>query len=67
MNKVNAKIEFEPTDKYLKAKKDLVQAMMSINELSPIQQEYLVREFIGAEGVAALINFMNMLQQRKTY
>ena len=64
MNKVKAKIDFDPTDKYLKAKKDLIQAMVSINELTPIQQENLVREFVGAEGVAVLINFMNMVQQK---
>ena len=64
MNEVKAKIDFDPTDKYLKAKKDLIQAMVSINELTPIQQENRVREFVGAEGVAALINFMNMVQQK---
>lgn len=63
MNKVKAKIDFDPTDKYLKAKKDVIQAITSIRELSPAQQEQLALEFIGAEGVAALINFMNMVQQ----
>ena len=46
----------EPTDKYEKAKQDLLQALKSYGELTPHQKEELLIDFLGAANVAALCN-----------
>ena len=53
MEDYKLKAELEPTDDYRKAKKDLIQAMMSIQKLSPQQQQMLAEEILGAERAAA--------------
>lgn len=49
----------EPTNKYAKAKKDLIQAMNSVRELTPQEQQMLATELFGAEKIAALLNLLN--------
>lgn len=41
----------EPTEKYKKAKADLVQAFKSYSDLTPMEQECLVKEIWGAAQV----------------
>ena len=60
MNEIKPRLDFEPTDKYEKAKKDLIQAMNSFCELSPYQKEKLFKEIAGAEVTDAFIRFMTM-------
>lgn len=50
--KVTTRIE--PTDNYQKAKQDLIQAMRSIQKLSPQQQQMLAEELFGAANVMVL-------------
>ena len=54
MDKFKITVGIEPTDKYVKAKQDLLQAWKSFGELTPAEREVLVREVIGAEKVAAV-------------
>jgi hypothetical protein len=59
MDNYEFKIGVEPTDKYEKAKKDLLQALKSFGELVPIQKEYLIKEILGATNVEILCNILN--------
>ena len=59
MDNYEFKIGAEPTDKYEKAKKDLLQALKSFGELLPIQKEYLIKEILGATNVEILCNILN--------
>lgn len=53
---------FEPTDPYEKAKMDILKALDSIRVLSPAQQKTLAKELVGAENVAALLNFVRQMR-----
>lgn len=44
-------IGIEPTEKYLKAKQDLLQAFKSYSELTPMEKECLAKEIWGAAQV----------------
>ena len=48
----------ELTDKYEKAKQDLITAYNSFRELFPDQQEMLVKELFGTAKVAAVLNII---------
>ena len=56
MAEYKVSLGLEPTDKYKKARQDLIQAMKSINELSPQQQKNLAEEMFGRAKVAAVID-----------
>lgn len=58
MSQYRPTVGIEPTDKYEKAKQDLITAYNSFRELSPNQQETLAKELFGAANVAAIINAM---------
>ena len=47
MNEYKVTLGIEPTNDYEKAKQDLIQAMQSIQKLSPLQQQMLAKEFFG--------------------
>lgn len=57
MNDLKIKLDIDPNDKYEKARKDLIQAMNSINVLDFEQQKQLAYELLGAEKMNLLINF----------
>ena len=48
MEEYKLTLGMEPTDDYKKAKQDLIQAMRSIQKLSPQQQQMLAEELFGA-------------------
>lgn len=48
----------EPTNKYDKAKQDLIQAMNSIRELSQQEQQKLFTELLGASGIATVLKLI---------
>ena len=49
--------DFRPTtDDYEKAKQDFIQAMISIQKLSPQQKQKLAEELFGAANVMAVLN-----------
>lgn len=54
MKSCNLTIDVQPTSKYQKAKKDLIVAINSYEELAPQEKELLICEFFGAEKVAFL-------------
>lgn len=58
MDQYRPTVGIEPTDKYKKAKQDLITAYNSFRELSPNQQETLAKELLGATNVAAMLNIM---------
>lgn len=57
-NSFKVKLNIDPNDKYIKAKKDLIEALNSINALPPQQQQQLAYELIGAEKMNLFISFM---------
>lgn len=59
MDKYKLTFGIEPTDKYEKAKQDLIQALHSLQELSPQEQRVLTEELFGAAQVAIAINMFN--------
>ena len=54
MEEYKLTLEMEPTDDYKKAKQDLIQAMRSIQKLSPPQQQMLAEELFEAANVMVL-------------
>lgn len=61
MNNYEINLDVDPNDKYQKAKKDLIQAIQSINSLDSNQQKQLAYELIGAEKVNLFISIMQQL------
>lgn len=59
MDRYKPTIGIEPTNKYDKAKQDLIQAMNSIRELSQQEQQMLFTELFGAAGIAAVLSLFN--------
>ena len=45
MNDVRLTTSLEPTDKYLKARQDILKAIDSVNQLTPQQRQQLALEF----------------------
>lgn len=58
MEQYRPTVGIEPTDKYEKAKQDLITAYNSFRELSPNQQVMLAKELLGAANVTAMLNVM---------
>lgn len=54
---INPKLDFDPTDNYQKARKDLITALNSIGQLTPEQQRQLATELFGAKAVNDFIRF----------
>ena len=54
MEEYKLTLGMEPTDDYKKAKQDLIQAMRSIQKLSPQPQQMLAEELFGAANVMVL-------------
>ena len=52
----------EPSDKYTKAKQDLLQTKKSFDELNSQEKERLVKEMFGVEAVE---QFWDMIGRRK--
>lgn len=61
MNNWDVNLTIDPKDKYEKAKKDILQAQKSFNDLDNVQQQQLAYEIIGAEKLNWLINFIQQL------
>lgn len=55
MEEYQLTLGIEPTDDYEKAKQDLLQAIQSIQKLSPLQQQMLAKEFFETAGNMALL------------
>ena len=58
MDNYKLTVNIEPTDKYEKAKQDLLEAKKSFGELSSDQQWQLIYDLFGAESVATLCQAM---------
>ena len=58
MDKFKLSLEMEPTEKYEKAKQDLLQALKSYGDLSPTEKESLMKEFFGVANFAAVCNML---------
>ena len=48
----------EPTDEYIKAKNDIIEAMSSIQKLTPQEQQALAQEIFGAESVKLVMDMI---------
>ena len=59
----NFKLTFgvEPTDNYAKAKQDVLQAMLSVRSLTPLEQQKLATEVFGATQVAIAMEAFRQL------
>lgn len=58
MNPVAEALMSEEEKKYHDAKKDTLQAAKSISELTPQQQEQLVKDLFGATAVVTMYRIM---------
>lgn len=58
MNEFNVKLDIEPTDKYEKARKAVLNAREAISGLSMQQKKQLAQEVFGAEAMTVMYNFM---------
>lgn len=61
MDKYKLTVGVEPTDKYEKAKQDLLQALKSCRELNPQERESLLNELFGAANVVVLDSILNRI------
>lgn len=59
MNNLKLTLGIEPTDKYEKAKMDLIQAQKSFFELTQQEQRMLAEELVGAANVVILQNIFH--------
>lgn len=64
MNNLKLTLGIEPTDKYEKAKMDLIQARKSFLELTQQEQQMLIEELVGRANVATVINLLNQSRMR---
>ena len=55
MEEYQLTLGIEPTNDYEKAKQDLLQAIQSIQKLSPLQQQMLAKEFFETASNMALL------------
>lgn len=58
MNNYKLTVGIEPTNKYQKAKLDLLQALKSYGELTPQEKECLLQEFLGITNFAFISNVL---------
>ncbi len=58
MDNYKLTVGIESTDKYIKAKQDLLQALKSYGELTTQQKECLIKEFIGVTNMTAVYNLL---------
>ena len=65
MTDYNLKLDIVPTDKYEKAKKDLVTALNSLYELSQDQKEKLVCELVGEKTFQMVYELAKLMYNRK--
>lgn len=65
MNNYRIKPELEPTDKYEKAKQDLLKAKKSIEDLSPEEQRALVQELFGAARAEMIMKFLMSINSNR--
>ena len=56
MDRCKLTVGIEPTNKYDKAKQDVIQAINSIQELTQQEQQMLVTELFGAAGISAVLS-----------
>lgn len=67
MNGYKIKPTFEPNDKYEKAKKDVIQAFNSMQELAPQQRQKLVQELFGYKVAMQLFKIIQQCNERGKY
>lgn len=58
MEEYKITLGIEPTDEYIKAKNDIIEAMSSIQKLTPQEQQALAQEIFGAESVKLVMDMM---------
>ena len=61
MNDYKINLSVEPTNDYEKAKMDIIQAMNSIQKLSPQQREQLARELFGVERIELIRQLLTLI------
>lgn len=59
LDNIRLTVSLEPKDKYDKAKKDIIEAMKSVQDLSAFQQQQLVKELLGYEGFLRFYSLIN--------
>lgn len=64
MDKYKLTFGVEPTDKYNKAKQDLIQALTSLQELSTEERHVLTEEVFGVAQVAVAVDIFNKYLSR---
>lgn len=57
-------VDVDPEDKYIKAKKDLLEAMDSFQQLTQQERERLITELLGVAAVNEVRRIMNQSTRR---
>lgn len=65
MNDYRLTVGVEATNNYEKAKQDVLQALESVRQLPPQQQQTLMEELVGAANVVGLINLFQQAFPRR--
>lgn len=63
MNDFQFNLSIDPKDDYEKAKKDFIQAMNSIQKLSPQQREQLATELFGLERMELIRQVLSLISR----
>ena len=63
MNNFQFNLSIYPKDDYEKAKKDFIQAMNSIQKLSPQQREQLATELFGLERMELIRQVLSLISR----
>lgn len=63
MNNFQFNLSIDPKDDYEKAKKDFIQAMNSIQKLSPQQREQLATELFGLERMELIRQVLSLISR----
>lgn len=63
MNDYKINLSVEPTNDYDKAQMDIIQAMNSIQKLSPQQREQLATELFGLERIELIRKVLSLISR----
>lgn len=63
MNGYEIKPTIEPQNKYEKARQDILQALNSIQKLTPQEQQQLAYELLGVNAVNSFIALINQINR----
>lgn len=65
MSYYTVNLDFDPKNKYDKARKDIFQAIKSVNELDPDQQQQLICELVGIKQFNLFVEICQQIANKQ--